>query len=94
MVNSSEYMKVTYKQIDLMKHTIGFNNGKVTGTKHRKYAPYRNYFADGGAYKDELEDLVRLGFMEKSSERYYHVTGDGRTFLGFVTGVTILPESD
>lgn len=94
MVNSSEYMKVTYKQIDLMKHTIGFDNRKVNGTKHRKYVPYRNYFCDGGAYRDDLDELVSLGFMEKSSEKYYHVTDDGRTFLGFVTGVTILPESD
>ena len=44
MVNSSVYEKVTYKQIDDMKHAIGFDNQKVRGTKYRKYEPYRNYY--------------------------------------------------
>lgn len=55
MVNSREYMKVTYSQIDKMKHTIGFDNGKVTGTKHRKYKPYRNYYAVSDIGDPELE---------------------------------------
>lgn len=92
MVNSSAYMHVTYSQIDKMKHTIGFDNRRVTGTKHRKYIPYRNYYCVPG--DPELDDLVKLGFMEKSSERYYHVTADGRLFLERVTGVKIMPESD
>lgn len=93
MVNSSEYMHVTYSQIEKMKHTIGFDNRMVTGTKHRKYVPYRNYYCSGG-FDAELDDLVRLGFMAKHSERYYHVTEDGRIFLERVTGVKILPDSD
>lgn len=93
MVNSKEYMHVTYKQIDHMKHTIGFDPRKVTGTKHRKYVPYRNYYCTS-CPDPELDDLVRLGFMEKSSEKYYHVTADGRIFLERVTGVKIMPESD
>lgn len=93
MVNSSEYMHVTYSQIDKMKHTIGFDARKVTGTKHRKYVPYRNYYCAGGS-EPELDDLVKLGFMEKSSERCYHVTADGRIFLERVTGVKIMPDSD
>ena len=32
MVNSSVYEKVTYKQIDDMKHAIGFDNQKGLGT--------------------------------------------------------------
>lgn len=39
MVDSSILEKVTYKQIDDMKHAIGFDNRKVRGTKHRKYEP-------------------------------------------------------
>ena len=93
MVNSREYMHVTYSQIDKMKHTIGFDNRKVTGTKNRKYVPYRNYYC-AGSNDPELENLVRLGFMAKHSERYYHVTADGRLFLERVTGVKIMEESD
>ena len=92
MVDSREYMKVTYSQIDKMKHTIGFDNRKVTGTKYRKYEPYRNYYAAPSCGDPELEELVRLGFMEKSSERYFHVTDDGKEFLNSVTGVKILPD--
>ena len=92
MVNSREYMKVTYSQIDKMKHTIGFINRYVTGTKHRKYKPYRNYYAVSDIGDPELEELVRLGFMEKISERYFHVTEDGKLFLKFVTGVEILAD--
>ena len=93
MVNSSEYKHVTYSQIDKMKHTICFDNKRVTGTKHRKYIPYRNYDCIGGS-DPELDDLVRLGFMAKHNEKYYHVTEDGRWFLERVTGVKILEESD
>ena len=39
MVNSAIYEKVTYKQIDDMKHAIGFDKRKVRGTKHRRYEP-------------------------------------------------------
>lgn len=92
MVNSREYMKVTYSQIDKMKHAIGFDDRKVTGTKYRKYEPYRNYYAAPSCGDSELEELVRLGFMEKSRENYYHVTDDGKIFLKRVTGVEILPD--
>ena len=45
MVNSVVYEKVTYKQIDDMKHAIGFDNRKVRGTKHREILSHiRNYF--------------------------------------------------
>jgi len=30
--------------------------------------------------------------MKKSSEDYYHVTDDGKTFIYYVTGVQILPD--
>ena len=44
MVDYNKYQHVTYNQIDMMKHTIGFDDRKVKGTKHRKYEPYRNYY--------------------------------------------------
>jgi len=94
MVSSVIYYKVTYKQIDNMKHALGFSNGKVTGTKHRKYKPYRNYFYAGQCDIEDWEHLLSIGFATKSREDYYHVSDDGRLFLKFVTGVEMLPESD
>ena len=43
MVDYNKYQHVTYNQIDMMKHAIGFDDRKVKGTKYRKYEPYRNY---------------------------------------------------
>lgn len=98
MVNSSEYMHVTYAQISDMKHAIGFENGKITGRIHRKYIPYRNFFTAPGEVLG-WEDLCRLGFaVRRSLERYrgvcYSVTPDGFLFLERVTGVQIVPESN
>lgn len=94
MIDSSEYQNVTYSQIDKMKHTIGFSNQKIRGTKHRKYEPYRNYYCAGKTGDIELDVLVKIGFMDKNDSNYYWVTDNGRLFLQFVTGVEILPESD
>lgn len=92
MVNSCEYMKVTYSKIDKMKHTIGFRNDRVKGTKHRKYEPFRNYYCAGECDKKELDELCQLGFMENFRENYYYVTNDGKEFLWIVTGVQILDD--
>ena len=93
MVDYNKYQHVTYNQIDMMKHTIGFDDRKVKGTKHRKYEPYRNYYYYAGERdKAELDKLDEIGFMKKSSEDYYHVTDDGKTFIYYVTGVQILPD--
>lgn len=94
MVNSAIYEKVTYKQIDDMKHALGFDERKVRGTKHRRYEPYRNYFNAGERDVKDWEQLVTIGFATKSRENWYHVSDDGRIFLKRVTGVEFLPESD
>lgn len=94
MVNSKVYENVSYKQISDLKHALGFDNRKVTGTKHRKYEPYRNYFCAGECDKSDWDYLVSIGFADKcKDEKYYYVTSDGRTFLEFVTGVKFLEES-
>lgn len=93
MVGSAIYEKVTYKQIDDMKHALGFNNRKVHGTKHRRYEPYRNYFNTGECDVKDWEQLVAIGFADKGKDNWYSVSGDGREFLSMVTGVNILPES-
>ena len=94
MVNSAIYEKVTYKQIDDMKHALGFDKRKVRGTKHRRYEPYRNYFNTGERDVEDWEQLVAIGFATKSRENWYHVSDDGRIFLERVTGVEFLPESN
>lgn len=94
MVNSAIYEKVTYKQIDDMKHALGFNKRKVRGTKYRRYEPYRNYFNTGERDVKDWEQLVAIGFATKSRENFYHVSEDGRIFLEWVTGVKFLPESN
>ena len=94
MVNSAIYEKITYKQIDDMKHALGFDKRKVRGTKHRRYEPYRNYFYTGECDVPDWEQLVSIGFATKSRENWYHVSDDGRIFLERVTGVKFLPESD
>lgn len=94
MVSSTIYEKVTYKQIDDMKHALGFDNRKVRGTKYRRYEPYRNYFNAGGRDVEDWEQLASIGFATKSRENWYHVSYDGRIFLERVTGVKFLPESD
>ena len=71
MVDWTKYQHVTYSQIDKMKHAIGFSDGKVTGTKYRKYEPYRNYYDAGDRDLLELDELVRLGFMGKNRVHWY-----------------------
>lgn len=93
MVCSAIYEKVTFRQIDNMKHALGFSSRKVVGTKNRRYEPYRNYFYAGACDIEDWEYLVSIGFATKSREDYYHVSDDGRLFLEYVTGVKILPES-
>ena len=92
MLDYSKIQRVTFKQIDDMKHTIGFDDIKVKGTKHRRYEPYRNFFDAGDADIPDMEILVEIGLMTKSRERWYHVNDDGKKFLQLVTGVEILPD--
>ncbi len=94
MIDYRKLQNVTYKQIDDMKHTIGFDNSKVRGTKYRRYEPYRNFFYAGPADIPDLDKLVELGLMTKSKDSVYHVNDDGKKFLQRVTGVEILPDMD
>ena len=93
MIDYKKIQSVTYKQIDDMKHTIGFDDMKVKGTKYRKYEPYRNYFDAGKCDVEDMEKLVEIGLMTKSREHLYHVNNDGKKFLQLVTGVEILPDA-
>ena len=92
MLNLKKIGNVTYKQIDIMKHTIGFNRGRIRGTKYRRYAPYRNYFNAGPTDIVDIEDLVEIGLIEEYRKNWFEVTDDGKEFLRLVTGVTILED--
>ena len=92
MLNLKKIYNITYKQIDIMKHTIGFNRGRIRGTKYRRYAPYRNYFQAGLADIADIKELVEIGLIKEYRKNCFEVTDDGREFLRLVTGVTILEE--
>lgn len=92
MIDYKKIQSVTFKQIGNMKHTIGFDNQKIKGTKHRRYEPYRNFFDAGADDIPDMEKLVEIGLMTKSREHLYHVNDDGKKFLQLVTGVEILPD--
>ena len=92
MLNFKEIGNVTYKQIDIMKHTIGFNRGRIRGTKYRRYAPHRNYFQAGSADIADIKKLVKIGIMKENKKNCFEVTDEVREFLELVTGVTILEE--
>ena len=47
MASYKELENVTYGQIRKMKHTLGFERSRITGTKYRKMTPYRNYYFAG-----------------------------------------------
>lgn len=94
MIDYNKIKNVTFKQIDDMKHAIGFDDRKVKGTKYRRYEPYRNFFDAGKPDIADMEKLVEIGLMTKSREHLYHVNDDGKKFLQLVTGVEILPDMD
>lgn len=94
MVSSALYEKVTFKQIDDMKHALGFDNRKVTGTKHRRYIPYRNRFYAGGKDVEDWKTLVELGLAKEFSIDNFCVTDDGKFFLERVTGIKFEDESN
>ncbi len=92
MIDYNKIKNVTFKQIDYMKHAIGFDDRKVKGTKYRRYEPYRNFFDAGKPDIADMEKLVEIGLMTKSRDHWYHVNDDGKKFLQLVTGVEILPD--
>ncbi len=92
MVHMNE-IPVTLEQMNLMKHSIGFEQNKV---KRGKYEAYRNYFCAGQKPMDEFEELIIHGWAVKDirqEQTYYFITKTGIEFLEKATGVKIT-ESD
>lgn len=88
-----EDLKEFDEMIDNMKHTIGFDNSHVKGTKYRRYEAYRNYFT--GSDKS-LDKAVKMGLMTKiktskstCGDFCYSVTKKGFEYLSKLTGVEI-----
>lgn len=87
---------ITSEQISHMKHCIGFDDNKVTGTKYRKMKAYRNYYTTCDDDKD-LDNLVNQGLMIKNdfkmgcgnNPKCYFVSAEGFEFLSDLTGIEI-----
>lgn len=83
------------KQIDIMKHTIGFRRDRIKGKKYPKYEAFRNYFCTCKACDDfeMLKDLENQGLMDcKETDRgscYFHLTDEGIKYLADITDVKI-----
>lgn len=85
--------EITLKQIENMKHCIGFDGKRV---KRRKYVAYRNYFTTSD---NELswDELFKLGLASKRSfedgggenPQCYSLTKPGFVFLENLLGCKI-----
>lgn len=85
----------TSEQISNMKHCIGFDKSKVTGTKYRKMEAYRNYYTTSDN-NVELDKLVSQGLMKKrdhdgcgENPKVYFVSEEGFEFLSKLTSIEI-----
>ena len=87
---------VTSKQVDYMKHCIGFDKNNIRGAKNRKMESYRNYFITSDDDK-EFDKLVDQGLMIKKDFRHgigdnpkaYIVSEEGFKFLSKLTEIEI-----
>lgn len=85
-----------YKKLAM--HCIGLDRKKPYTRHGRKYyRPYRNYFMTGREHEN-WDKMVAAGYAERDSEQNqhggytYHLTEDGRKWLGDALGVCILDE--
>lgn len=91
MINETE---ISLYQLNLMKHTIGFDRKKV---KRGKYIAWRNYFGAGQKDIDHWEKLVIIGLAGKFSKfgnTCYYVTEKGAELLSGLLGVRIVEDKE
>jgi len=94
----ADEIKVSIKQIDDMKHSIGLNvDSKFKKKKgQRVYEAYRNYYYTGDKSSPSLDELVKLGLMEKWTREmgktmfYYGVTEAGFKYLEKLMNIQIV----
>lgn len=85
---------VTLKQINYMKHCIGYEKSKV---KRNKYSAWRNYFTTSETDGD-WDKLVELGLATKrdfkdgcgDNPQVYFVSREGLTLLERLLGIKIV----
>lgn len=81
-------VQLTIKQIENMKHAIGFDLTKI---KRGKYSAYRNYFTTSGLDKS-WDDLVNKGYAQVGNfgkGKWYSVSQDGIKALETIYEVNI-----
>lgn len=85
-----------YKKLAM--HCIGLDRKKPYTRHGRKYyRPYRNYFMTGREHEN-WDKMVLEGYAQRDPEQNqhgghtYHLTEDGRKWLGDALGVCILDE--
>ena len=92
----NKYGGITVKQIDYMKHAIGYEPKRVS---RKKYLVWRNYFTTSTPSKTWAA-LVALGLAEREpfphgcgeEPQFYSVTREGLNFLGSLLGITMVVE--
>ena len=94
MIDYEKIKSVNYRQIKIMKHTIGFKGDKVKGRIYRQFEPVRNYYNAGKSDITCINSLVKMGLMTEYRPDCFELTEDGRKFLSMVLDVEILPETD
>jgi hypothetical protein len=87
---------VTFRQIEMMKHAIGFEKNQVTGTKNRIMHAYRNRYYDAIS-NENLQWLCKCKLMKQGTpneqERCtYWVTEEGFAFLARLCGFKKIVE--
>ena len=87
---------VSFRQIEMMKHAIGFDRNKVTGTKNRIMHAYRNRYHDV-ASDANLQWLCKCGLMQQGTPNEqgyctYWVTDAGFGFLARLCGFKKIVE--
>jgi len=87
---------ISISEIENMKHCIGFEKSKVTGTKHRKMSAYRNYYTTSDV-EPKFQNLITQGLMAEhpyprgcgDNPKCYTVTEKGFKFLSELTSIEI-----
>lgn len=84
-------VKLSLRQIEKMKHAIGFSREKI---KRNRYNAYRNRFVASNSDKD-WEELVSIGYAEKrefeiEKQIGYYVSELGMKYLGVLFGCIII----
>ena len=97
----AENADITLRQIENMKHCIGFRGDRVKGRKYRKYVAYRNYHttSDNNLNWDELVKLelaVKRSFPSGVGDnpQCYFVTEKGMELLGKLLECEIVEDKD